>query len=158
SARDAMRACRTRLENKVSVMIFPEGTRSRSDQMLPFKDGAFRLAIETGVPILPLALHGTRQAIAQHDWRIGPARAVVEVLDPESTEGLTLDDLPALKAGVREQIARARDAVKGCPCPGWLLVLDSTSGWRRASCCRARRRCRRCSAGWSALPFRATPA
>src|SRR5690606_8009786 len=113
SARDAMRACRTRLENKVSVMIFPEGTRSRSDQMLPFKDGAFRLAIETGVPILPLALHGTRQAIAKHDWRIGPARAVVEVLDPESTEGLTLDDLPALKARVREQIARARDALKG---------------------------------------------
>jgi 1-acyl-sn-glycerol-3-phosphate acyltransferase len=113
SARDAMRACRTRLEDKVSVMIFPEGTRSRSEEMLPFKDGAFRLAIETGVPILPLALHGTRQAIAKHDWRIGPARAVVEVLEPEPTEGLTLDDLPALKARVRERIARARDALKG---------------------------------------------
>ena len=113
SARDAMRACRRRLESNVSVMIFPEGTRSRSEEMLPFKDGAFRLAIEAGVPILPLAIHGTRQAIAKHDWRIGPARAIVEVLDPESTEGLTLADVPALKARVRERIARARDALKG---------------------------------------------
>lgn len=112
SARDAMKACAARLRGRVSVMIFPEGTRSRTDEMLPFKDGAFRLAIETGTPILPLALHGTRQAIAKHDWRIGPSHAVVEVLEPEPVEGLTLKDLPALKQRVRERIFEARERLK----------------------------------------------
>ncbi|HRP07048.1 MAG TPA: lysophospholipid acyltransferase family protein, partial [Gemmatimonadales bacterium] len=87
SARDAMKGCAARLRGKVSVMIFPEGTRSRSEEMLPFKDGAFRLAIEAGVPILPLAVYGTRQAIAKHDWRIGKTHAVVEVLATEPTAG-----------------------------------------------------------------------
>ena len=50
SAKRAMADCRARLEAHVSVMIFPEGTRSRTPEMLPFKDGAFRLAIEAGVP------------------------------------------------------------------------------------------------------------
>ncbi len=112
SAREAMDACRTRLAGRVSVMIFPEGTRSPRAEMLPFKDGAFRLALEAGVPILPLALYGTRQAIAKHDWRISPAHAVVEILDPEPTAGLTLDDLDALKARVRERIGAARDRLK----------------------------------------------
>ena len=42
----------------MSVMIFPEGTRSTTGDLLPFKDGAFRLAIEAQLPILPLAVHG----------------------------------------------------------------------------------------------------
>jgi 1-acyl-sn-glycerol-3-phosphate acyltransferase len=113
SARDAMDACRTRLKGKVSVMIFPEGTRSKTAEMLPFKDGAFRLAIDAGVPIQPMALFGTRRALAKHDWRIGPAHAVVEVLEPEPTEGLTLSDLPALKERVRERIQVARDRLRG---------------------------------------------
>ncbi len=112
SARDAMIACRERLDGKMSVMIFPEGTRSPTAEMLPFKDGAFRLAIEAGVPILPLALYGTRDAIAKHDWRINPAHAIVEVLAPEPTAGLTMDDLPALRDRVREKIRVARDQLR----------------------------------------------
>ena len=112
SARDAMRGCRARLDGHVSVMIFPEGTRSRTAELLPFKDGAFRLAIEAGVPILPLAVYGTRQAIAKHDWRIGKTHAVVEVLATEPPAGLTLDDLPALKQRVRERIDDARKRLR----------------------------------------------
>jgi 1-acyl-sn-glycerol-3-phosphate acyltransferase len=112
SAREAMAECSRRLRGHVSVMIFPEGTRSRTPEMLPFKDGAFRLAIESGTPILPIALYGTRQAIAKHDWRIGVTHAVVEVLEPEPTDGLTLDDMPALKARVRERIRERRDALR----------------------------------------------
>lgn len=112
SAREAMAECAKRLQGRVSVMIFPEGTRSRTAEMLPFKDGAFRLAIEQQVPILPIALYGTRQAIAKHDWRIGPTHAVVELLEPEPVEGLTLDDVPALKVRVRERIRERRDALR----------------------------------------------
>jgi 1-acyl-sn-glycerol-3-phosphate acyltransferase len=112
SAKDAMHECQRRLRDKVSVMIFPEGTRSPHEEMLPFKDGAFRLAIDAGVPILPLALFGTREAIAKHDWRIGTTHAIVEVLEPEPTEGLTLADVPALRERVRERIQVARDRLR----------------------------------------------
>jgi 1-acyl-sn-glycerol-3-phosphate acyltransferase len=107
-----MERCRESLRNRVSVIFFPEGTRSVDGTMLPFKDGAFRLAIEAGVPILPLAVAGTGTALPKHDWRFNPARAVVEVLPPIETAGLTQDDLPALKARVREAITTARDALR----------------------------------------------
>jgi 1-acyl-sn-glycerol-3-phosphate acyltransferase len=91
------------------VMIFPEGTRSRTPELLPFKDGAFRLAIEAGVPILPLAVSGTGTALPKHGWRFGRSAAEVRVLEPIETTGLTLADLPGLKARVRDRIVRARN-------------------------------------------------
>ena len=109
SAVEAMAKCREILGHKVSVMIFPEGTRSLTTELLPFKDGAFRLAIDAGVPILPLALHGTATALRKHDWRIGRSTAVVEVLAPVETAGLTPADVPALKERVRTTIVAARD-------------------------------------------------
>jgi 1-acyl-sn-glycerol-3-phosphate acyltransferase len=112
SAVEAMERCRTSLGNRVSVIFFPEGTRSVDGTMLPFKDGAFRLAIEAGVPILPLAVAGTRTALPKHDWRFNPARAVVEVLPPIETAGLTLADLPELKERVRQVILTARDQLR----------------------------------------------
>lgn len=109
SAVEAIARCREVLARRVSVMIFPEGTRSPTSELLPFKDGAFRLAIDAGVPILPLALHGTGNALPKHDWRFGRSTAVVEVLEPVETAGLTSADLPALKAKVRTTIVEARD-------------------------------------------------
>jgi 1-acyl-sn-glycerol-3-phosphate acyltransferase len=103
----AMAACRDRLDKKVSVMIFPEGTRSRDGELQEFKDGAFRLAIEAGVPVLPLAVNGAYTALVKGDWRLGVSHAEVRVLDPISTEGMTLDDLDRLKAAARDQIAGA---------------------------------------------------
>jgi 1-acyl-sn-glycerol-3-phosphate acyltransferase len=111
SALEAMERCRKALDNRVSVMIFPEGTRSRTSELLPFKDGAFRLAIEAGVPILPLAVSGTGTALRKHDWRFGQSVAEVRVLEPVETSGLTLNDVPALKARLRRTIVEARDAL-----------------------------------------------
>ena len=109
SAIEAIARCREILAQRVSVMIFPEGTRSPTAELLPFKDGAFRLAIDAGVPILPLALHGTGNALPKHDWRFGRSTAVVEVLEPVETAGLTPADVPALKQRVRATIIAARD-------------------------------------------------
>jgi 1-acyl-sn-glycerol-3-phosphate acyltransferase len=111
SALEAMERCRSALQNRVSVMIFPEGTRSRTSELLPFKDGAFRLAIEAGVPILPLAVSGTGTALRKHDWRFGRSDAEVRVLEPVETTGLTLKDIPELKTRVRQTIVAARDAL-----------------------------------------------
>lgn len=104
----ALAACRDRLAKRVSVMIFPEGTRSRGGELLPFKDGAFRLAIEAGVPVLPIVVAGTRHAMAKGSFRFQPARAAVRVLDPVETTGMTLDDIPVLKERVRAIIDTAR--------------------------------------------------
>ncbi len=101
----AMRGAHDRLAKKVSVMLFPEGTRSRDGVLGEFKDGAFRLAIETGHPILPLAVTGTREAIAKGDWRFNVTNAEVRVLAPIDTAGMTQDDVPALRNRVRELIA-----------------------------------------------------
>src|SRR5919107_14494 len=111
SAVEAMERCRQVLRKRVSVMIFPEGTRSRTAELLPFKDGAFRLAIEAGVPILPLALSGTGTALPKHGWRFGRSAAEVRVLEPVETAGLTLADVPSLKARIRDRIVQARDAL-----------------------------------------------
>ena len=105
----AMKAARQRLDSNVSVMIFPEGTRTRSGEMGEFKTGAFRLAIHAQVPILPLAVYGAREALRSNDWRLGYAKAEVRVLEPVSTEGLTNKDVPELMARVREMIVVARD-------------------------------------------------
>ncbi|HYL31334.1 MAG TPA: lysophospholipid acyltransferase family protein [Gemmatimonadales bacterium] len=112
SAVEALQRCREVLKNRVSVMIFPEGTRSMTEDMLPFKDGAFRLAIQSGAPILPLAVSGTGTALRKHDWRFGRSVAEVRVLEPVETTGLTVKDVPALRDRVRQQILDARDALR----------------------------------------------
>jgi 1-acyl-sn-glycerol-3-phosphate acyltransferase len=108
----ALAACRDRLAKRVSVMIFPEGTRSPTAEMLPFKDGAFRLAIETGTPILPIVVAGTRNAMAKGSFEFRPARACCRVLDPVPTAGLTEADVPALRDQVRALIGSARDELR----------------------------------------------
>lgn len=112
SARSAIAQAKDRLERKTSVMIFPEGTRSRHVDLLPFKDGAFVVAIETQSPILPIAVAGTRHAMAKGSFQFMPARAHARALAPIETAGLTLDDLEALKQRVRRVIDDGRHAVR----------------------------------------------
>jgi 1-acyl-sn-glycerol-3-phosphate acyltransferase len=104
----AMRGCRDRLSKRVSVMIFPEGTRSSTDELLPFKDGAFKLAIEAGAPILPIAVAGTRDCMAKGSFAFRRARAKARVLAPIPTAGLTSADVPALREQARGLIDAAR--------------------------------------------------
>ena len=113
SAVEALQACRRVLGEKVSVMIFPEGTRSASGELLPFKDGAFRLAVTARVPILPLALSGTGPALPKRGFLFGRSSAEVRVLEPIETTGLTTQDVPMLREQVRARIAAARDVLRG---------------------------------------------
>jgi 1-acyl-sn-glycerol-3-phosphate acyltransferase len=112
----AMDSCKDRLSKRVSVMIFPEGTRTRDGKLQEFKDGAFRLAIETGCPVLPLAVHGAYTALISGDWRFGVSDAEVRVLPVIETTGLTIDDVATLREQARSAIELAlRDmkATKG---------------------------------------------
>ncbi len=106
---EAIEQCKDRLAKKVSVMIFPEGTRSATGELLPFKDGAFRIAVEMGLPILPMAVAGTRGAMRKGSLLFGRTRAEVRVLEPIPTEGLTVKDVGALRDRVRALIQATRD-------------------------------------------------
>jgi 1-acyl-sn-glycerol-3-phosphate acyltransferase len=112
SAIAALAECRDRLARRVSVMIFPEGTRSRTDELLPFKDGAFHLAIQSRVPILPVAIAGTRSCMAKGSFAFRHAHAKARVLAPIDTDGLTLADVPELRDRTRATIDSARRALQ----------------------------------------------
>jgi 1-acyl-sn-glycerol-3-phosphate acyltransferase len=111
------------LANKCSVMFFPEGTRSRDGRVQRFSDGAFRLAIETGVPVLPIAIDGTHEALPKHSiwFDPNPEPIRVKVLDPVDTSAYAEGEARALQRHVRakiiQQIATWRgtdlDAVDG---------------------------------------------
>jgi 1-acyl-sn-glycerol-3-phosphate acyltransferase len=112
SAMDAMAQCADRLDKKVSVMIFPEGTRSFTGELGKFKNGAFRLAIDKQVPILPVAVSGTHTALRKHNWRFGECNAEARILAPISTVGMTQKDYPRLRDEVRAVIAAELASMK----------------------------------------------
>jgi 1-acyl-sn-glycerol-3-phosphate acyltransferase len=107
SVRDMMNECKRALAAGIPVMLFPEGTRSKTGELLPFRDGAFRLAIEAQVPVLPLAVAGTRECRPKGSKWFGEAKAKVQVLAPISTVGMTVDDVATLRERVRDAIADA---------------------------------------------------
>lgn len=113
SVKRAMERAAFYVERGMPVVIFPEGTRSQTGDLLPFKDGAFRVAIGTGAHVLPLAVAGTVGALRKGDWRPGYAKAAVRVGDPISTEGLTMADVPRLKEQVRAEVERLRQGLRG---------------------------------------------
>lgn len=104
------------LQDRCSVMFFPEGTRSRDGRVLPFTDGAFRIAIKAGVPILPLVVDGSQNALPKHDWRFGTIEHIrLHVFPPIPTDGLTGKDAEALRDQVRQQIMSQLTAWRGVP-------------------------------------------
>ncbi len=92
-----------------SLMIYPEGTRSRDGAMLPFKKGAFAIARNLGVPIVPTAITGSRQAWGPGSKIIRPGHITVTILDPISTENMTLRDLGGLTEQAHALIAKVAD-------------------------------------------------
>lgn len=108
SAKESMERCGKYLQSGMPVMIFPEGTRSRDQQLLPFKVGAFRLAIDNGSDILPLAVSGTHTALPKGSWKVGRAQARVRMGEPISTAGMTHDDIDALMQQTRDAIEALR--------------------------------------------------
>jgi len=94
------------VEKGDSIIIFPEGTRSRDGELLPFKKGAFVAAIEMGRPIVPVAIKGTHRVMPKGGYlSIHPGEVEIVVKPPISTRGLCYDDRERLRDAVREIIA-----------------------------------------------------
>jgi 1-acyl-sn-glycerol-3-phosphate acyltransferase len=133
SVRDMMAASLATLASGLPLMMFPEGTRSADGTLGPFKEGAFQLAIEAGVPVLPLAISGTRACRPKGSWWFGAARARVRVLEPISTHGLGATDVAALGTLARQRIGDALADMRG----GASLLPASPAGAADAVAVRA---------------------
>lgn len=88
----------------VSVLIFPEGTRSLDGRIRPFKKGGFILALDAGVPIVPVVIRGTRSIMPKDRLRIRPGRVELEILAPIDTTTYSRKAKDALIAAVRQAI------------------------------------------------------
>ena len=97
-------------DQKLSVLVFAEGTRSRTGRLQPFKTGPFVLAIESGAPVVPVYVAGTFGILPKGSIRVRPAHVHVTVAPPLVTEGLTVEDRAALRDRAREVVVRMRAA------------------------------------------------
>jgi len=94
-----------KIVNGTSVMFFPEGTRSRDGKLMRFKKGAFRMAVDLGLPILPLTVTGTRNVLPAGTSDLMPGSARLIIHPPIPVEGLAATDYSHLSNQVREVIA-----------------------------------------------------
>lgn len=91
------------LRRGISILIFPEGTQNRSAELLqPFYDGAFRIAIETQQPLLPMVIVGAGKLMPPKKFTIKPGTIRIKVMPEIPTTGLQLSDVPELKKQVEE--------------------------------------------------------
>jgi 1-acyl-sn-glycerol-3-phosphate acyltransferase len=102
------------LRHECSIFIYPEGTFNETEEpMAPFFDGAFRLAINTGTPILPMIFPDTKARWHySHWWKIWPGRNRAVFLDLVPVSGLTMAELPQLREQVRELMGAAMQQYK----------------------------------------------
>jgi 1-acyl-sn-glycerol-3-phosphate acyltransferase len=106
SVAQMMEACEKNIGEGSSIMMFPEGTRSSTDEMRPFKPGAFELALKTRTPILPIVIFGTADALPKRGFVLqGRHQIRIRVLDPIPPERYADMSVDELTTYVREVIA-----------------------------------------------------
>jgi len=94
------------LKDGWSILIYPEGTRTSDGNLQPFKKGAFRLAISTGIPLLPVTVNGAFQILPKNTFNVRSGRVRITIGEPIQTQGLTQEDLPELMEATRQAILR----------------------------------------------------
>lgn len=97
-------ACRKIREHGISILVYPEGTRSADGQILPLKKGPFVMAIQAGVPIVPVAIEGSGYVLGRDSGRLRPGTVHLKVGEPIETAGLGPGDRDDLMRRVRDRL------------------------------------------------------
>lgn len=105
AARATIDAAAERFKAGTSIAILPEGTRSETGAIAPFKKGGFHLALNTGATIVPMTFNGVYERFRPRDWHIYPGTAEIVFDAPIETTGYSKETMDALIATVRETIA-----------------------------------------------------
>uniref|UniRef100_A0A8C3C4V8 1-acyl-sn-glycerol-3-phosphate acyltransferase n=1 Tax=Cairina moschata TaxID=8855 RepID=A0A8C3C4V8_CAIMO len=95
------------------VLIFPEGTRNHSGSMLPFKRGAFQLAVKAQVPIIPVVISSYSDFYSQKEKRFTPGKITIQILPEVKTLGLGPEDVPKLTEQVRDSMITTYQGLSG---------------------------------------------
>ena len=103
----ALKAAAKRVKDGTSVVVFPEGTRSPDGNLLPFKGGGFILAVQSGMPIVPVVISGTRDINPKGSLSVRSAEVQIRILPPIETAGLKSSDRDQLSEQVRQAIESA---------------------------------------------------
>lgn len=104
----SINAAKEKIKNGTSVLFFPEGTRSKTRELLPFKKGAFRLALDLGLPILPVTINGTDKVFPADTWNIFPGKVDIIIHSPIDISAYHEGDIQQLIMDTREAISSAR--------------------------------------------------
>ncbi len=112
SAFESLDQAAAAIRNGRSVMIFPEGTRSRDNRIQEFKKGGFVLAIKSGVPIVPVIIHGTWHIMAKTGITIRPGNVLLEILQPIDTTAYPLNQKDKLMDDLRRKMIEVYEAGK----------------------------------------------
>jgi 1-acyl-sn-glycerol-3-phosphate acyltransferase len=105
AAVESINQAKARIANGISVIFFPEGTRSATGRLGPFKKGAFRLAVDLGLPLLPVTISGTRNILPKGSMDLFPGRVKMVIHPPIATKGYDHGSLELLMQKARNQIA-----------------------------------------------------
>jgi 1-acyl-sn-glycerol-3-phosphate acyltransferase len=100
----SLNQAKNKLLNGWSMLIYPEGTRTPDGNLLPFKKGPFMMAVQTGLPILPVTSNGAFKILPKKTVAFRPGRITLTIGKPIITEGLTEDDVPWLMEQTRSAI------------------------------------------------------
>ena len=104
-------AART-IKRGVTPVVFPEGTRSRTGELLPFKNAPFGLAIAAQVPVIPIYVHNTFEILPKGAWRLRPRPIRLLIGKPISTSGLRPEDREKLRDEVRAAMVALQSKVR----------------------------------------------
>lgn len=113
-ALESLRRAQERIKQGISVVVFPEGTRSADGNLLPFKRGGFLLAAKSKTPIVAVTINGSGRILRKNDWRVRSGTVTVIISPPLATENYRPGSLRALSTEVEQRIAknlRAADEV-----------------------------------------------
>lgn len=100
----SLQRARERIAAGISVVVFPEGTRSRDGELLRFKKGGFLLAVQAKTPVVPVTINGSRQLLPAGAWRLRPGTVEVIIGRPMAIDGYRAGHLRKLVAEVRQEI------------------------------------------------------